>query len=83
MEHGSEASALLKGSFEEELFLYKKQLRDYELECERCIFFKQHEWMLCLRRAIWGTAPKTPKGMLAFSPLLLGVTLVEILGKHC
>lgn len=38
------------------------------------VFFKiEHELMLCLRLAIWGYCPKTPKEMLFFSSLLLGL----------
>lgn len=73
VEHGSEASALLKGSFEEELFLYKKQLRDYELECERCIFSNTMNGCYAWGRLFGALPPKLPRGCLLSLLCYLGL----------
>lgn len=73
VEHGSEASALLKGSFEEELFLYKKKLRDYELECERCIFSNSMNGCYARGGLFGALPPKLPRGCLLSLLCYLGL----------
>lgn len=59
--HRSEASALLKGFLRRNYFYIKSNLEIMNKNVKGVFFKIEHELMLCLRLAIWGTAPRLPR----------------------